>query len=548
MATAVMASTASSRSSSSPAFLLLLLLPVLATAGDWKITPRVSLGQSYSDNPDLVGSGDAKSSWITEVTPAVAVRREGGRMKVQADYRMTGLLYANDSSRNDLYHGLDGRANAELVEDWFYVDASARISQQLRAGARAGDGGVAGIGGIGGIGGGIGGGGQIGISGIHNTTQVGAYSISPYLKRRLGSFATVEARVSLDDVIFQDAAVSDGRSTRYHLGAVSGNMYYPLTWSASYEKRETNNRGSGDTGDDRAAANARYALSRKFGLTAQAGLEKNDFSGVGQNQKDYRYHGLGVYYTPGRRFSADVLYNHSNNNGNFLSGSVTLNPTQRTSLKASTSQRSFGRTYGLNFSHRTRLSNWTLSYQEDLTDSQRQFLNYAGTLYAHLCGVAPNQTIQYTNSPIPPAGCAAVPGLNLNLANLSQTDATFTSKILSGAVSYTKRRSTFLLSTYLNQRDYQASGGDEQTFGLHGSWNLKATPATTFTLTGGLSKNEASGGVDDSDLWNLGLSWTHQIDAKTSATLGVRHQQRSSDDPGESYKENAVTARLNMSF
>ena len=43
--------------------------------------------------------------------------------------------------------------------------------------------------------------------------------------------------------------------------------------------------------------------------------------------------------------------------------------------------------------------------------------------------------------------------------------------------------------------------------------------------------------------WDMGPLVT-----KTSATLGVRRQQRSSDDAGESYKENAVAARLNMSF
>lgn len=543
MGMAVMASTASNKSSRR--FLVLaLLVPALAWAGDWKITPRITLSEVYSDNPDLVSSSQAKSDWITEITPGISIQREGGRMKVQADYRMTGLVYASDSSRNDIYHGLDGKAFAELVQDWFYVDATARISQQLREGASSGDTGVVGVGGVGGIGGGVGGGGQVGISGINNTSQVGAYSISPYLKRRLGSFATVEARVAFDDVISDDSQTSDGRKTRYRLSAVSGNLYYPLTWSASYDKSETNNSDSDDTGDDRASLNARYALSKKFGLLARASLEKNDFTGVDEDEEDYKTYGLGVFYTPSRRFSADVYYNHSNNNGNFVSGSATLNPTLHTSLKASTSQRSFGRTYGLNLSHRTRQSNWTLNYQEDLTDTKQQFLDYAGTLYAHSCAGA----IIYSNSPIPPAGCNAVPGLNINLVNQSQTDETYTSKILSGAVTYTRRRSTFLLSTYLNKRDYQSTGGDEKTYGLQGSWNLKTSPRTTFTLSGGMSKEESSNGGDGDDLWNLGLAVTHQFDSKVSANVGLRHQQRSSDQPGDSYKENAVAARLNVSF
>jgi uncharacterized protein (PEP-CTERM system associated) len=138
--------------------------------------------------------------------------------------------------------------------------------------------------------------------------------------------------------------------------------------------------------------------------------------------------------------------------------------------------------------------------------------------------------------------------LNINLVNQSQTDETYTSKILSGAVTYTRRRSTFLLSTYLNKRDYQSSGGDEKTYGLQGSWNLKTSPRTTFTLSGGMSKEESSNGGDGDDLWNLGLAVTHQFDSKVSANVGLRHQQRSSDQPGDSYKENAVAARLNVSF
>ncbi len=526
-----MASTASKRNSSPP-LVLLLLLPALATAGDWEITPRIGLGQSYSDNPDLVSGGQAKSAWITEVTPGVSVKREGARVKAQADYRLSGVLSTHDSRRNDLYHGLDGRASAELVEDWFYLEATARISQQLKEGARAGDRGVGGIGG------------GLDVTGINRTSQVAAYSLSPYLKRRLGSFATVEARITLDDVIAEDAQTADGRSLRYRLGAVSGNLYYPLTWNGSYERSDTRNSGGADASRDRANLNARYALSRKFGLLAQAGMEKDDYPNVNAAQQDYNYYGLGMFYTPGRRFSADAYINHSNNAGNFLSGSVAFHPTPRTTLKANSSQRSFGRTYGLNFSHRTRQTNWTLNYQEDLTDSRRQFLEYIGTMYAHDCA----GILRYTNSPIPPAGCVAVPGLNLNLANLAQADETFTTKVLSGAVTYTKRRSTFLLSTYLNQRSFQTGGGEQQTYGLQGSWNLKASPQTTYSLTGGLSKDERGAGGGDDDLWNLGVSLTHRLDAKTSATLSVRHQERSSDQAGNSYQENAVAARLNMSF
>ena len=63
-----------------------------------------------------------------------------------------------------------------------------------------------------------------------------------------------------------------------------------------------------------------------------------------------------------------------------------------------------------------------------------------------------------------------------------------------------------------------------------------------------MSKEEYSNGGDGDDLWNLGLVVTHNFDSKVSGNVAFRRQQRSSDQPGESYKENAVAARLNMSF
>jgi uncharacterized protein (PEP-CTERM system associated) len=537
-----MASTASSKRSRH-LLGLALLAPALAWGGDWKVTPSLTLSELYSDNPDLAGHGQEQSDWITEISPRVMVRREGARMNVQADYMMTGLLYASESSRNDILHRLNGKAAAELVEDWFYLDATARISQQLKQGAAAGDAGVVGIGGKGGLGGA----GGVGITGVNNTTQVGGYSLSPYLKHRFGSFATVEARVAQENTFSGDSGVSDGSTTRYRLSAVSGNDFYPLSWNASYTRSDTgNNNGVGDTSDDRADFKARYSLSREFGLTAQAGMEKHDFDGADGDMRDYQYYGLGVFYTPSRRFAMDASYNHSNSdNGNFLSGSVTLNPTLRTSLRASASQRAYGHSYGLDLTHRTRQSNWSLRYHEDITTSQQQFLNYQGSVFVYSC---PNGTVYQQPGDPPPSDPNCVPLGVQNYFNQSQQNETYVSKMLTGTVSYTRRRSTWLLSVYNNRRQYQSGGGDEETWGLQASWNLKASADTTLILSGGLSTEDNDDGSRSDDLWNLGLAITHQFQAKVSGSVALRHQERDSNQAGDSYEENSAAVRLSMSF
>jgi len=500
-----MASTASNKRF----FLLACLLAAApAWAGDWKFTSGISLSERFSDNVDLAANGQAESDWITEISPRISMSRAGGRAKANVDYSLQGLLYANDSDRNDLRHNLNGRVNAELAKEWLFLDATARISHELLSLADAG-----------GLGDAV---------GIGNTTSVGAYSLSPYIKHRFGSAATVEARLSRDDVFIGDSSLSDTQSTRYQLSAVGGKYLPPLSWSANYSKTDTKNSAASDSGSELASANARYRLSRKFGLLAQASHEKNDFTGASNRIQDYSSYGFGAFYTPSRLVSMDVLYNDSDN-GSFISGSLTLNPTLRTSIIATTSERAYGRTYSLNLAHRTRKSNWSLRYSDDLTTTQQQFTNFFG----YLCPVG---TLPPNPSCIP-------------VFIRYQNNETYVAKTLIGTVSYTLRRNTFNLSLYNNEREYQSIAGNDKTRGMQASWSLKPAAHTTFTLSGGVSQNQISGPPDrEDDLWNLTLRATHQFQTKVSGSVEVRHQERTSDQISGEYAENSVAARLNMSF
>jgi uncharacterized protein (PEP-CTERM system associated) len=517
----VMANTASSKRTF---FLLCLLFPVVAWAGDWKFTSGISLSERYTDNVNLAGSGAEQSEWITEVTPRFSLQRQGARLKVQADYSLQGLIYAEGSNSNKLRHSLNGRANAELLEEWFFIDASARISHELNS-----------------LAGGVGLGDPVGIG---NTTAVGSYSISPYLKHRFGSVATIEARVAQDGVFIGDSTYTDTNTTRYTLNAVSGNYLYPLTWGANYSKTENNNSAVADTSSERASANARYQLTQKFGLLAQAGMEKNNYPGVTNRVRDYSYYGVGMSYTPSRQLSMDMLYNKSDN-GDFLSGNVTAKPTLRTTVTASAGQRAYGRTYSLGLAHRTRHSNWNLRYQDDLTTYQQQFLNYLGSVDEYSCPSGTEFT-PHGSPPSDPVNCTLV--RTLNAYSQTQSNETYISKNLIGTVSYNLRRNTWSLSLYSNRREFQTSGKNDTTNGVRATWSLTPVANTTLSLTGGLSRVEESGTGRNDDLWNISLVATKRFQPKLTGSLEVRHQERQSNLPTGDYAENSVAARLNMSF
>jgi uncharacterized protein (PEP-CTERM system associated) len=527
MDTVMAAMVSTANSNRARLFLLTCLVSTATWSGDWKFASGVTLSERYTDNVDLEAAGFEQSDWITEITPRISVRRDGRRLKVNADYSLQGLLYANDTNSNEVHHNLNGRANAELVEEWFYLDATARVDQVLDS-----------------LGGGIGLGDGVGTK---NTSTVGSYTLTPYLKHRFGSLATVEARVTQDGVFSGNSGVADTATRLYQLSAISGSGSLPVSWHANYDNSNTRSNSNLVPGSsyENAFADARVAITRKFSLVAQAGMEKNDFLGVDPEARDFSYYGLGVSFSRGRWLSMDVLYNLSDD-GDFWSWNASLNPTPRTKINASATDRAYGRSYSLDLSHRARRSNWSLRYSDGFTTSQQQFIGYVGTVYVYNCPGG-KEYLPPGALPSDPVNCTFEGIANIN--SPVEVNGVYLTKDLSGSVSYTLRRNTWVLSLYDNRREYQSSSDNETTRGLRASWSLRPAVHTTFTLTGGMSYVESTGTDDrQDDHWDIGLIATRQFMPKVSGSVEARHQESDSNQPGDDYAENSVAAHLNVTF
>jgi len=507
--------------------LICCLIPGMGVAADWKVSPSLAVSEHFSDNVNLQPDAQAQAEWITEISPRLTIRRDGKRLKVNVDYSLQGLLYANGTNDNKLRQGLNGTAKTELIKEWLFLDATARVSQEPNNQASA-----------------VGVGGPVGIS---NTSTTASYSLSPYIRHRFGSYATVEARLAQDGVILDSSSASDTNTTRYSFNAVSGNRFHPLSWNADFNHTANGNSGLADTSSERTNLGARYALSRKWGLRAQWGNEKNDYAGVTNEVREYSYAGAGVSYTPSRRFSLDVLYNTSDN-GNFVSGTASLKPTLRTEVSLGTTQRAFGRSYNLDLTHRARRATFSLRYLDDLTTSQQQYLQAFGTVDTYVCT---NGISYFLPGVTPPAsaGCTTYLGPT-TLVNQSQIDQTYRAKNLIGTFSYTKRRHSWTLNVFSNTRETQGVAGEDTTQGLQANWNFRPAGRTSYNLTMGTSQTESSGtlGAQEDELWNIGLTVTRQFQPKVSGSLDLRHQERSSDQANGDYSENSVAARINMTF
>jgi uncharacterized protein (PEP-CTERM system associated) len=475
-----------------------------AHALDWRLERSVGASASFTDNANQ-NATDPENALILSVTPSFMLRSQGSR-RVQAtlQYGLTGVARFGENDSTDLYHNLNAMGKAELIDDFLFIDGSARISQELisllgsPADAEIND---------------------------SNRTTVGTYTISPYIQQRIGTFANAQARYTNSGAIFENDVASDAVSNAFSASLNSGTRFTDLNWGLNYSIREVTNRDKnvGDSTFERVAASLDYVLNRKFHVFGSVGQEWNDFLSVTETD--------GISWNVGAGWA----------------------PTRRTSLEASFGERFFGNTYSATARHRTRTSNWSLSYVEDVSDIS-QFLGTTGTMYDYQCLV--DGEIQIFEDwpfsfPPAPTNCVsfnAKPGLLFDLRN-----GVFISKTLRAGVSWGKGKLSYSLSAFDTRRDYQLLDSEDRSRGVTGAVNYRYAPRTNVIGSVGLTRNEVpaalSGTTDrEDDLLTLSLGINHQFATDLSGALTFRHTQRDSNVADADYEENRLTASVNMRF
>ena len=110
--------------------------PVSPSAGQpgWRVTPSVSVRETYTNNANLAPSGQEQSSFVTSATAAVGVSGVGARAQLNGSAAVQGVLYAGDYSTNNSSNSFFVNANllgrVEAVEKFFFIEGAVNVSQQ----------------------------------------------------------------------------------------------------------------------------------------------------------------------------------------------------------------------------------------------------------------------------------------------------------------------------------------------------------------------------------------------------------------------------------
>ncbi len=101
-----------------------------ATAENWTVTPAIGVTETYTTNANLAPSGQAESSFVTSVTPSIAVNGVGARARLSGSAAVEGLWYKGEYQDSSLYPRVNLLGNVEAIEKFFYVEGAINVSQQ----------------------------------------------------------------------------------------------------------------------------------------------------------------------------------------------------------------------------------------------------------------------------------------------------------------------------------------------------------------------------------------------------------------------------------
>ena len=482
--------------SNSRASRLLVAAIALVTGSAWAdmtFTPTFSAMERYSDNVSLVTTG-RESSFITEIRPGFKLSSKGGRGEYSVDYSLQSLLYSHDSKENALNNQLAATLRTEILEDHFFLDSSANISQvntDLTKSTGTGN-----------------------FNTTGNLSETKTVSLTPSWKSRFGDKAKLDARWMVSYSDSDNAAISGASASNLSVTLSSGPHFQRTPWGLNFQQQNSDGDANASHFSS-LSGNIGYAVTPKVTLNLTVGRDSNN----------------------------GTTNAYSQTSGSFWSVGGSWNPSPRTSLGANVGKRYNGDSYGLSFNHRTRQTVWDLRYNEQVTDTFAQILQ-AIAYDVYLCD---NLLIFVPSGSGSPDPAVCLP-LIFNLPVLtSQLQSGFTlNKTLSGTVSYKTGKSTFALNLSRTQIDLLATATNDETRAVTGSWNYKLTPRMTSTLS--LSSTSAQAAGSKSDDWSMAWSLSRQLAKQATGTLEARRVKRSDDSTNGGYSENSVSARLSMSF
>ena len=262
----------------------------------WVFTPSLTLSETYTDNVNLAPPGQARSDFVTTISPSLNLVGQSAHVNLALTYDPQLLLFALGTSSPVLQQQLLGTGKVEIIPHEVFVDGSASIGQAYvnTAGAFA----------------------PTNVTTNNNLQTVEAVNFSPYIDHHLGNYADTETRYRYS-LVSTGAAGIGSQSTNQLVSTIKGGDYFGLlglTLTSSYTKTSGLSTTTGVVGnasnlDELERLDVVYPVYDRVSVTSSIGYEKIKDPTLIKQPSGVLWD-LGLRYDPSPFTSVSVSYGH----------------------------------------------------------------------------------------------------------------------------------------------------------------------------------------------------------------------------------------------
>jgi len=264
-------------------------MPGPVHAEKWTLTASAGASETYNHS---TGQSQLNDGFVTSLTAALGIRGEGARLKLNGTIGATGVLYTGQTQHNSFAPSVSLAANLEAIEKFFYVDATANVSQSFISpfGPQPSN---------------------LTIP-TNNRYTSEAYSVSPYIKGVLAqkvSYSLRDDNVWTPSSTFGDSSVK-APTTYYNnlTGQLSSSAGY-WGWTLDYSRQYYDNGITGGAATLQTAhAIGSYQFDPQLSLSLRSGYEHDSFA-MAPTKQGFIY-GAGMTWGPTERTSVNGFWEH----------------------------------------------------------------------------------------------------------------------------------------------------------------------------------------------------------------------------------------------
>jgi uncharacterized protein (PEP-CTERM system associated) len=466
-----------------------------ALAEDWRVTPSIEFGETFTDNVNLTPT-NRTFDWVQSIAPRLNLTVEGARVNAN----ITGgvdYLYFDRTNQDDLRPQVLGTATVDAIEDLLQFNFRTEIRQTLLDPA-----------------------GSFSISPYNNTANrdtLQIYAGGPTLYHRLGSFATAQLSYLFSYFTTNRVQTLTGVTPQQLSDTYLHEVNLVLDGGPRFDKFEWNFE---------AHYNHSHAKNTLAVPPTIVNLEQEGFSFEGDYLVTNEFALIGIAGYDHIHDSTQTIASINIQGGFRYAGGFEIHG-PKSSFRITAGRRFGGLALDASATYRySARTTMTATYTDEVTSSTRRL--------GSLLGIAANSNFADT--------FGLDPRFTLN-------DELFRSRRGDLTLQADRGRNTMAINGFVERRFYRILPRGDWVYGGQGNWDRQLNRTWTFNSLILYTHQNFNNFITRRDqIYAAEAGVTDQFARSLKASLTYRYSLRNSSDPLFDIKENAVTLLLTAVF